>query len=86
MAGGKQAAVQISNCSRVSVQDSHFEHIKEATAFRVVGAQHVEILNSTFVNNSASKNGSALYLNMDSRSMIMSGENRLLEFCQIDRR
>jgi hypothetical protein len=86
VAGGKQAAVQISNCSRVSVHDSHFERIKQATAFRVLAAQHVEILNSSFVNNSASKIGSALYIDMDSGSMIMSGENRLLEFCQIDRR
>ncbi len=71
---GKQAAVQISNCSSVSVHDSHFERIKKATALKVLGAQHVEILNSSFVNNSASMEGAALYVIMDSGSMIMSGD------------
>ncbi len=71
---GKQAAVQISNCSSVSVYNSHFEHIRSATALLFLNALHIEILNSSFVNNSASINGSALRADM-SGSMIMSGEN-----------
>ncbi len=81
VANGKQAAVQISNCSSVSVHDSHFERIKNATALLVLDATYIEILNSSFVSNSASINGSALRVDVNSGSMIMSGkkiENKIM--------
>ncbi len=75
---GMQAAVQISNCSSVSVRNSHFERIKKATALLVLNAQHIEILNSSFVNNSGSMDGAALRVDMNNGSMMnMSGESRL---------
>ncbi len=86
VSGGKQAEVQISDCSSVTVQDCHFERVKKATALKVLGAQHVEILNSSFVNNSASMDGAALYVYMESGPVIMSGENKLQEFPQVETR
>ncbi len=77
---GMQAAVQISNCNSVSVRDSHFERIKNATALLVLNAQHVEVLNSSFVKNSASMDGAALKVYMNRGFMIMSGETGCASF------